>query len=241
VNTYEAMSGTMHTRHGVFRDVQRHGHCGKPAAPRIRLAGLLLLGAHLLLVGCLTLRPLAVPWVEPGNLQPLATIRPDLRYGTVEALWRLGDGLLLLAPLGVLLPLASGRLHRSLAGTVARTVVVGMMVSLGIGLAQSAVPGHVINVDTMLLNTTGVALAAVFLFPPVRALLRSRTGAPGVLLREEAALGRTPDRAGPGMAPWAEAVPSAPAYLGNIRAPGATKPGPRSEGVVHHVGTYPPP
>ncbi|MFE9389976.1 VanZ family protein [Streptomyces sp. NPDC006784] len=149
------------------------------AASRIRLAGLLLLAAHLCLVGWLTLRPLAVPWVTPANLHPLATIRTDLSEGPRAALTGIGGDLLLLAPLGVLLPLATGRLHRGLPGTVTRTVFAGAMLSVVLTLAQSGVPGHVADVDAMLLNATGVALTVGFAFPPLRRRLRHRDGGPG--------------------------------------------------------------
>nr|WP_243275024.1 VanZ family protein [Streptomyces albus] len=148
-------------------------------ASRIRATGLLLLAAHLCLVGWLTLRPLAVPWVAPANLHPLATIRSDLADGPRAALEGIGGGLALLAPFGVLLPLASGRLHRPLPGTLARTVFAGAMLSVGITLAQAGVPGQVVNVDSVLLNTAGVGLAAGFVFPPVRRWLRHRAGGHG--------------------------------------------------------------
>lgn len=143
------------------------------AAPRTRATGLILLAAHLLFVAWLTLRPLSVPWVAPANLHPLATIRADLSHDASTAFTDIGGGLALLAPLGVLLPLATGRLHLSLPGTWARTVGAGGMVSLGIALLQSGVPGRVANVDSVLLNTAGVALTSLLFLPPLRrALLR---------------------------------------------------------------------
>ncbi|MGP3985453.1 VanZ family protein [Streptomyces sp. 3N207] len=184
--------------------------------------GLLLLAAHLCFVGWLSLRPLAVPWVAPANLRPLATIRTDLADGPQAALEGLGGGLLLLAPLGVLLPLATGRLHRRLPGTVARTVFAGAMVSIVLTVAQTGVPGHVVDVDSVLLNTTGVALAAGLFFPPVRRWLRHRdrdcsgqgdrltrrrqrsgpaSARTGLRLREEKAQGSTPRATRVEMAP----------------------------------------
>ncbi|MBO8186835.1 VanZ family protein [Streptomyces spirodelae] len=169
--------GTTAERVGVFHDVQRLGSGGPtPSATRIRLAGLLLLAAHLCLVGWLTLRPLSVPWVAPANLHPLASIRSDLAEGPRATLEGIGGGLLLLAPFGVLLPLATGRLHRRLPGTVARTVFAGAMVSVVLTLAQTGVPGHVADIDSVLLNTTGVALSAGLLFPLLRRWLRHRDG-----------------------------------------------------------------
>ncbi|MGI5349238.1 VanZ family protein [Streptomyces sp. CA-250714] len=200
--------------------MQRLGS-GGPTSPasRIRLAGLLLLAAHLCFVGWLTLRPLAVPWVAPANLHPLATIRTDLADGPRAALEGIGGGLLLLAPFGVLLPLATGRLHRRLPGTVASTVFAGAMVSVVLALAQTGVPGHVADVDSVLLNTTGVALSAGLVFPLLRRWLRHRDGGhgdrledrrqrsgsasprAGLRLREEKAQGSTPRATRVGMAP----------------------------------------
>lgn len=159
--------------------MQRLGSGGPTAAPRIRVVGLLLLAAHLVLVGWMTLRPLSVPWVAPSNLHPLATIRADLAHGPRAALEGIGGGLLLLAPFGVLLPLATGRLHRPLPGTCARTVFAGAMVSALISLVQTAVPGQVVDVDSVLLNSAGIALAAVLVFPLLRRwLLRHDRGNP---------------------------------------------------------------
>ncbi|WP_070011246.1 VanZ family protein, partial [Streptomyces abyssalis] len=156
--------------------MQRHGRGGGTAAsaPRIRVAGLVLLIAYLAVVGWLALRPLSVPWVAPPNLQPFATIRADLDEGSPASLTGLARGLALLAPLGVLLPLATWRAERPLATTCARTVSAGVLISSAIVLLQSAVPGHSVNVDAVLLNTAGVALGSLLVFPPVRALLRRR-------------------------------------------------------------------
>lgn len=167
----------------------------------------------------MTLRPLSVPWVAPSNLHPLETIRADLSQGPRAAFEGIGGGLLLLAPLGVLLPLATGRLHRRLPGTCARTIFAGTMISALITLVQTGVPGQVVDVDSVLLNTTGVTLTALLVFPPLRRWLRrhdhgtpdgpartARTCAPSpartrVPLREESAQGSTPRATRVGMAP----------------------------------------
>ncbi|MEE1772159.1 VanZ family protein [Streptomyces sp. JV185] len=141
---------------------------------RFRAAGVALLLAHLLLVGWLTLRPLDVPWTTASNLQPLAGIRADLSLGPVEATRRIGEGLLLLAPLGILLPMAGGRLTVSPWASLARTVAAGSLISTTIELAQTGVPGQVVDVDSLLLNTAGVALAHLLVVPMCRARLRRR-------------------------------------------------------------------
>lgn len=141
----------------------------------MRVTGLLLLVAHLLIVSWLTLRPRTVHWVPAANLQPLATIRAELAYGlswhTVE---HLGGPLLLLAPLGVLLPLSAGRLNVSPLVSLTRTVFAGAMIALAIELLQSGVPGRVPDIDSVLLNTLGVALVHLLVVPGARFRLRRR-------------------------------------------------------------------
>ncbi|MFD4572271.1 VanZ family protein [Streptomyces sp. NPDC058417] len=152
--------------------MQRQGSVGGSAVNRIRATGSVLLVAHVLFVAWLTLRPLDVPWVMPTNLRPFAGIRADLQLGWPEAARRIGEALALLAPLGVLLPLAHGRLHVSPLVSLLRTVTAGALLSLAIELLQTGVPGRVVDIDALLLNTTGVALAHVAVVPAARAWLR---------------------------------------------------------------------
>ncbi|MGW4974582.1 VanZ family protein, partial [Streptomyces albidoflavus] len=155
--------------------MQRQGWGGESAPIGFRATGGLLLVAHLLLVGWVTLRPLDVPWVSATNLHPLAGIRADLARGPVEAATRIGSGLALLAPLGILLPLADGRLHVSPLGSLLRTVSAAALISLAIELLQTGVPGRVVDVDSVLLNTAGVAVLHLAVVPAVRARLRAAT------------------------------------------------------------------
>jgi glycopeptide antibiotics resistance protein len=195
--------------------VQRQGSGGS-AAIRFRVAGVVLVLAHLLLVSWLTLRPLDVMWVTAANLEPLAGIKAHLELGPVEAARHIGGGLLLLAPLGVLLPMASGRLAVSPWASLARTVAAGALLSLGIELLQTGVPGQVVDIDSLLLNTTGVALAHLAVVPAGRArlrrrLLRTRGGTAlrgqgrevrrGAMLRDEGSQGATPTIPRVGIAP----------------------------------------
>ncbi|MEU8705108.1 VanZ family protein [Streptomyces sp. NPDC048565] len=188
----------------------RHSSDG-PAVIRFRAAGVVLLLVHLLFVCWLTLRPLDVPWVTAANFQPLAGIRADLALGPAEAISRIGKGLLLLAPLGILLPMAGGRLRVSPWASLARTVAAGALISMGIVLAQTGVPGQVVDVDSMLLNTAGVALAHLLVVPLSRSRLRrgnragagdlSRIGYGGLMLRDEGPQGSTPTITRVGIAP----------------------------------------
>ncbi|MEU0135346.1 VanZ family protein [Streptomyces sp. NPDC006296] len=156
----------------------RHSSDGR-AVIRFRAAGVLLLLVHLLFVGWLTLRPLDVPWMTAANLRPFAGIRADLALGPAEAARRIGEGLLLLAPLGVLLPMAGGRLLVSPWASLARTVAAGALISMAIELGQTGVPGQVVDVDSLLLNTAGVAVAHLLVVPLSRSRLRrgNRAGA----------------------------------------------------------------
>ncbi|MFJ8084291.1 VanZ family protein [Streptomyces sp. NPDC096205] len=183
--------------------MQRQGSMGGNAASRIRVTGGILLVAHLAFVAWFTLRPLDVPWVMPANLRPLAGIRADLALGWPEAARRIGEGMALLAPLGVLLPMVGGRLTVSPLGSLLRTAAAGALISLAVELLQTGVPGQVVDVDSLLLNTVGVALVHVVLVPLGRARLRRRAGLP----KEEAAQGRTPTIPRVGIAPWSDALP----------------------------------
>lgn len=145
----------------------------------VRVAGFVLLAAHLLFVAWVALRPRDVAWVTAPNTVPLAGLRADLALGGAEAARLIGEGLLLLAPLGVLLPMADGRLRVSPWASFARTTAAGALVSLAVELFQTAVPGQVVDVDSVLLNTAGVALAHLLLVPAVRARLRRGAEARG--------------------------------------------------------------
>ncbi|MEV5613741.1 VanZ family protein [Streptomyces sp. NPDC052225] len=180
--------------------MQRHRSGGHGAALRFRTAGIALLAVHLLFVGWLTLRPLDVPWVSPANLHPLAGIRADLALGWREGARRIAEGLALLAPLGVLLPLAGGRLHVSVWGSLVRTVAAGALISLGIELLQTGVPGQVVDVDSLLLNTVGVAVGYLAVVPALRARIRRGAECPPLPL-EEPAQGPTPTIPRVGIAP----------------------------------------
>ncbi|KOG30456.1 VanZ family protein [Streptomyces resistomycificus] len=183
--------------------MQRQGSIGGSAAIRIRVTGGVLLVAHLAFVAWFTLRPLDVPWVMPPNLRPLAGIRADAALGWQEGVRRIAEGLALLAPLGVLLPMTHGRLAASPLGSLLRTTAAGALISLGIELLQTAVPGQVVDIDSLLLNTAGVALAHAALVPAARSWARRRTE----LVRrrsvrqEDAPQGRTPTIPRVGIAP----------------------------------------
>ncbi|MFF7469682.1 VanZ family protein [Streptomyces sp. NPDC008092] len=183
--------------------MQRQGSIGGSAAIRVRVAGGVLLVAHLVFVAWLMLRPLDVPWVMPANLHPLAGIRADLALGSREAAHRIGEGLALLAPLGVLLPMTHGKLRVSPLASLISSAAAGALISTGIALLQTGVPGRVVDVDSILLNTAGVVIAHLAVVPAARARLRRRgeRQRPTALPQEEAAQGRTPTIPRVGIAP----------------------------------------
>ncbi|MFF4951511.1 VanZ family protein [Streptomyces chattanoogensis] len=170
----------------------------------MRATGLLLLVAHLLIVGWLTLRPRTVLWVPAPNLQPLASISVELARGPWHAVQSLGGQALLLAPLGVLLPMAAGRLYVSPLVSLARTVFAGSMIALAIELLQAGVPGQVADVDSVLLNTFGVAVVHLAVVPGARRRLRRR---------EERLRGTTPKISRVGLTPQADVLSGSRTYL----------------------------
>jgi glycopeptide antibiotics resistance protein len=143
--------------------------------------------------------------MSPANLRPFAGIKADLALGWPEAAHRIGEGLALLAPLGVLLPMSHGRLAVSPLASLARSVAAGALLSLAIELLQTGVPGQVVDIDSILLNAVGVGLAHMAVVPVVRAVLRrrdeTRVRAADRLRREETSQGRTPTIPRVGMAP----------------------------------------
>ncbi|MEV5931534.1 VanZ family protein [Streptomyces sp. NPDC052079] len=189
--------------------MQRQGFIGGTAAFRIRVTGGLLLAAYLAFVAWYTLRPLDVPWVMPANLRPFDGIRADFALGWTTGLRRTGEGMALLAPLGVLLPMAGGRLCVSRLGSLIRTMTATALVSLAVEMLQTAVPGQVVDVDSLLLNTAGAALAHAAVVPAGRAWLRRRDRRTPVaaVLPEEMPQGRTPTIPRVGIAPWSDALP----------------------------------
>lgn len=138
--------------------------------------------AHVGAVLAVTLFPLPMAVAEPfdlpyanAQLVPLRTISMLLRGS--QSVRQLGGNLLLLAPMGVLVPVAWRSARPFLA-----TVAVGLATSLAIELLQLLVGSlvgelyRVVDVDDVLLNTLGVVAgrAVLALCWPVWRRLRER-------------------------------------------------------------------
>ncbi|MFD7410433.1 VanZ family protein [Kitasatospora purpeofusca] len=154
----------MRTETGRATAVQHH-------RSRLRAVGRFGLALHLLLLGWLVLRPLPVAWVYDANLTPLAS----LRFSSAGQL--LGE-LLLPAPLGVLLPLAGGRLGTPWLPSFLRTTGASALLATALEFLSSWAPGHVLNVDHILLAVVGVAATHLTLVPAGRVLLLRRGAGP---------------------------------------------------------------
>lgn len=195
--------GTACARYGVPFVVLGHD-AGRKAAFRFRLAGFTLLVVHLTVVGWLALRPLASTWVTARDPAPLSTIRADLALSPPQALRSIGGEMLFLAPLGVLLPWVGGRLTVHWLSSLASTVTGGAMVSLSTELLRSGVASQVGEIDSVLLNTLGVAVAHVAVVPAARGRLRRRR------LRRHQATEVAEEDGTPGSAPTFSRVGVAP-------------------------------
>ncbi|GAA1390141.1 hypothetical protein GCM10009639_18500 [Kitasatospora putterlickiae] len=137
----------------------------------LQVVGLLGLTVHLLLVGWMVLRPLPVAWVYDANLTPLASLHSS-------SAGQLLSELLLLAPLGVFLPLSGGRLTTRWLPSFLRTTGASALLATALEFLSSWAPGHVLNVDHILLATAGVAATHLTLVPVGRAFLLHRATAP---------------------------------------------------------------
>lgn len=140
----------------------------------LRAAGLTALVLHLVVVGWIVLRPLPVAWVYDANLTPFGSVRRALSLGEAAGLWQVACELLLLAPLGVLLPLVRGRLRAAWLPSFLRVAGVSALLATGLEIVGSWVPGHVLNVDHILLGVAGVSLTHLAVVPAARAVLRAR-------------------------------------------------------------------
>ncbi|MGW4381680.1 VanZ family protein [Kitasatospora sp. NPDC004531] len=163
----------------------------------------MLLTLHLLALGWLALRPVSAPWTGPSNLTPFATVHQDLAAGGLTAARRLAAGLVPLAPVGVLLPLAVGSPRRAWFLSFLRTTAAAALLATALEFLEGWAPGNVLNVDDILLGTLGAAALHLLVTPLLRAHALRR--APGVRAaaapRQESPKERTPVRPAPARRP----------------------------------------
>jgi glycopeptide antibiotics resistance protein len=163
-------------RTGIGQRSPMEGALGDPSTVHrnARRLGLLLLAVHLGLVLWSAFQPVSSAWMADTNLTPFATVRSELSAGTAHAYLELLRGLLLLAPLGLLLPLAGGRLYASTLSSFLRTVFAAVLIATGLELLMSTMTSHLLDVDDVLLAAVGVALTHLAVVPAARAALRRR-------------------------------------------------------------------
>ncbi|WP_235017712.1 VanZ family protein [Thermomonospora echinospora] len=140
----------------------------------LRVLGVLValgaLGVFCYYAALLTLSPVQDNGQAGGNLDPGHSLRFYFDRPLWEAAVQLGGNLVLLAPLGVLLPVVSTRLRGPL-----RLALVGAMASLAIETVQGAVVlGRAFDVDDVILNTAGVVLAYLLIGRKVSHVVRGR-------------------------------------------------------------------
>jgi glycopeptide antibiotics resistance protein len=185
VRAYAGGGGNRRRAEGVLPCVQREvlplGRSGeerdgrRPRLPvRVRVIGAALVVLNLTTVYWLAVRSMSGPWLAAGSTTPLHTIRADLALGPAGAVWHLGGALLALAPLGVSLPLVGGRVDVWGPTSFARSAFCGLMLAFGAELIRTGFAGQIFDVDVVVLNTVGVALAHLAVVPAARAALRRR-------------------------------------------------------------------
>lgn len=118
----------------------------------------------------LTLTPVHDNGQAGGNTDPGRSLRFYMDRPTKEAILQIGGNVILLAPLGVLLPLV----WTTLRGPVRLALVSGML-SLAIETVQGTfVMGRAFDVDDVILNVLGVVLAYLLLGRRLSMTLRGR-------------------------------------------------------------------
>lgn len=118
----------------------------------------------------LTLTPVDDNGQAGGNTDPGRSLRFYMDQPTKDALLQIGGNVVLLAPLGVLLPLV----WTTLRGPVRLALVSGML-SLAIETVQGTfVMGRAFDVDDVILNVAGVVLAYLLIGRKLSLKLRGR-------------------------------------------------------------------
>ncbi|WP_051970253.1 VanZ family protein [Kitasatospora azatica] len=145
---------------------------GADALPApLRSAGLILLALYFCLLGWLALRQVPTAWAYDTNLTPFASVHRILATGGLRQLLAAPA---LTAPLGVLLPVAGGRLRTAWFPSFLHAVGSSAMIATAFEVLRTGLAGQVLNVDDILLGVIGAGLAHLLLVPAGRAALRAR-------------------------------------------------------------------
>jgi glycopeptide antibiotics resistance protein len=143
-----------------------------PVHGTARLVGLALIALHLALVVWYATLPGDASFMADANLTPLVSIRQNLTEGGLPGLLEVARELLLLAPLGITLPLVGGRADRPWLGSFVRTMLGGVLLATAVEVLRTFSSAHLLNVDDVLLSAAGIALAHLAVVPAGRSFLR---------------------------------------------------------------------
>jgi VanZ family protein len=155
-------NGKRLTKSGKSSSRRRHGSANRPPWHVVALRALAVVAAVAALglfsywAYRVTLTPIHDRGQATGNTHPGRTLRFYLdRPSVKEALVQIGGNLVLLAPLGILLPVIFTWLR-----TVVRITAAAAVISLVIEASQGAlIAGRAFDADDVILNTVGVLLA----------------------------------------------------------------------------------
>jgi glycopeptide antibiotics resistance protein len=134
------------------------------------LLALAVLGVFFYYAFRLTLSPVEDNGQAGGNTDPGRSLRFYLDDPTPDALRQLGGNLMLLAPLGVLLPVVSVRLR----GPVRLALLTAILSLIIEGTQGYLVLGRAFDIDDAILNVAGVVLAYLLAGRPLSLAIRGR-------------------------------------------------------------------
>ncbi|MGF1427415.1 VanZ family protein [Kitasatospora sp. LaBMicrA B282] len=140
----------------------------------LRSIGLSLLICYFVLLAWLSLRQVSSAWAYDANLTPFSSVHRAFSTGGAAGVRQVAGGLALLAPLGVLLPLAGGRLRTAWLPSFLQTLGSTALIATAVEVVRTGVAGHVLNVDDIVLGVIGAAVAHLAVVPVGRRWLRTR-------------------------------------------------------------------